>query len=168
MHTANLRTKHGTFTALFSERGLARIEFPGSESIPSGTQNSTETDRTQLRKWRRLTAAALKRILAGEQPIELPPLDFSRGTDFQRRVWSALLRIGPGKTKTYSEVAAAIRRPGAARAVGAACGANPIPILIPCHRVLAAGRRLGGFTAGLAWKRRLLATEEAAASDALA
>jgi methylated-DNA-[protein]-cysteine S-methyltransferase len=70
-----------------------------------------------------------------------------------------LRRIATGRTKSYSEVASVIGKPGAARAVGGACGANPIPVLVPCHRVLAANRRLGGFSGGLDWKRKLLARE---------
>jgi methylated-DNA-[protein]-cysteine S-methyltransferase len=86
-------------------------------------------------------------------------LDLDSGTNFQQQVWQALLHIPTGQTRSYGEVAAAIRHPKAVRAVGAACGANPIPVLVPCHRVLAAGRRLGGFSAGLDWKTRLLARE---------
>ena len=64
-----------------------------------------------------------------------------------------------GQTFSYGEVAKAIGRPKAVRAVGGACGANPIPVLIPCHRVLAAGGKIGGFSGGLDWKRTLLARE---------
>ena len=64
-----------------------------------------------------------------------------------------------GQTKSYAEVANAIGRPKATRAVGQACGANPIPVLIPCHRVLAANHKLGGFSAGLSWKEKLLDIE---------
>ena len=63
--------------------------------------------------------------------------------------------------KSYGQVAQGIGRPGAVRAVGQACGANPIPVMIPCHRVLAAGGKLGGFSSGLDWKRKLLAREGA-------
>ena len=83
----------------------------------------------------------------------------SAGTEFQQRVWSALKEIPSGETRSYGEVAASIRSPKATRAVGSACGANPIPVLIPCHRVLASGGRLGGFSGGLDWKRRLLMVE---------
>lgn len=70
-----------------------------------------------------------------------------------------MLRIPPGETRSYGEIAAALGQPLASRAVGGACGANPIPVLVPCHRVLAANGRLGGFSGGLDWKRRLLAIE---------
>jgi O-6-methylguanine DNA methyltransferase len=97
--------------------------------------------------------------LRGEQPDRLPPLDLSRGTPFQQEVWRALLEIPAGETRSYGEIAARVGEPGAARAVGAACGANPIPVLVPCHRVLAAHKKLGGFSSGLKWKRLLLERE---------
>jgi len=71
----------------------------------------------------------------------------------------ALQAIPPGRTASYGELARAIGRPRACRAVGGACGANPIVVLIPCHRALAANGRLGGFSGGLDWKRTLLAVE---------
>jgi O-6-methylguanine DNA methyltransferase len=98
-------------------------------------------------------------VLEGKPPGQLPPIDLSSGTAFQQRVWTALCQIGCGQTRSYSEVAHMIGQPNALRAVGGACGANPIPVLIPCHRVLAAHHRLGGFSAGRGWKLRLLARE---------
>lgn len=86
------------------------------------------------------------------------PLDVG-GTPFQRAVWGAARAIPHGRTRTYGEIAAAVGRPGAARAVGQALGANPVPLLVPCHRVVAAGGGLGGFTGGLDLKARLLALE---------
>ncbi|MFO7648026.1 MULTISPECIES: methylated-DNA--[protein]-cysteine S-methyltransferase [Halomonas] len=80
------------------------------------------------------------------------------GSDFQRQVWAALLRIPWGETRTYGELARRIGREGAARAIGTANGANPLPLLIPCHRVVAADG-LGGYSGGLALKRRLLELE---------
>lgn len=81
------------------------------------------------------------------------------GTPFQRAVWAAARAIPRGETRTYQQIAAAIGRPGAARAVGQALGANPVPLLVPCHRVLATGGGLGGFTGGVGLKARLLALE---------
>ena len=98
-------------------------------------------------------------VTAGEAPGGWPPLDLSVGTAFQREVWQELRRIPRGETRTYGDIAAAMGRPGAASAVGQACGANPVPILVPCHRVLAAQGRLGGFSGGLRWKRLLLERE---------
>jgi O-6-methylguanine DNA methyltransferase len=68
-------------------------------------------------------------------------------------------KIGCGKTSSYGQLAQAIGRPKAVRAVGGACGANPIPVFVPCHRVLAANHRIGGFSSGLKWKELLLARE---------
>lgn len=90
------------------------------------------------------------------------------GTPFQQRVWRALLGIGFGETVSYGEVAARIGHPGAARAVGHANGRNPIGIVIPCHRVIAAGGALGGYSAGLERKRFLLNLEARVAGAGLA
>ncbi len=81
------------------------------------------------------------------------------GTAFQRKVWRALLKIPRGQTRSYAWLARQIGRPKAVRAVANACGANPAPILIPCHRVIASDGSLGGFGGGRAMKKKLLALE---------
>ncbi len=81
------------------------------------------------------------------------------GTEFQIRVWRALLLIPYGKVATYGEIARMINRPKAVRAVGGACHANPLPLLIPCHRVVAAGGKIGGFGGGVELKQFLLQHE---------
>ena len=78
---------------------------------------------------------------------------------FQARVWREIARIPRGSTRTYGGIAKAVRRPGASRAVGQACGANPVPLIVPCHRVVRTGGGLGGFGADLRWKRFLLGLE---------
>jgi AraC family transcriptional regulator of adaptative response/methylated-DNA-[protein]-cysteine methyltransferase len=88
------------------------------------------------------------------------PLDV-HATAFRRRVWEALRRIPAGQTRSYGEIAVAVGAPGAARAVGTACAENPVPIVVPCHRVVAANGKLGGYSGGLARKRQLLAAEGA-------
>jgi AraC family transcriptional regulator of adaptative response/methylated-DNA-[protein]-cysteine methyltransferase len=103
-------------------------------------------------------------------PGETPdlPLDI-RGTAFQAQVWRALQRIPPGETATYGEIAAALGRPAAVRAVGRACGANPLALLVPCHRVIRKDGDLGGYRWGIERKRALLDRERAAsAGDAAA
>jgi methylated-DNA-[protein]-cysteine S-methyltransferase len=87
------------------------------------------------------------------------------GTPFQRRVWEELCRIPAGVTISYGELARRVGRQGAARAVGAANGRNPIPVIIPCHRVIASTGGLGGFRGGLDLKSWLLAHESAAGGD---
>lgn len=81
------------------------------------------------------------------------------GTAFQKTVWQALRKLPHGHTTSYGELASRVGNPQAARAIGGAVGANPLPIIIPCHRVLRAGNRLGGFSGGLAIKRQLLRLE---------
>ncbi len=88
------------------------------------------------------------------------PLDV-HATAFRRRVWEALRRIPMGQTRSYGEIALEVGAPRAARAVGTACATNPIPIVVPCHRVVAANGRLGGYSGGLARKRQLLRAENA-------
>lgn len=95
---------------------------------------------------------------AGELREFSLPLEMS-GTEFQKRVWRQLLTIPYGETRSYMEVAAAIGSPGSVRAVGAANGANPIAIVVPCHRVIGAGGSLVGYGGGLPLKRRLLELE---------
>jgi AraC family transcriptional regulator of adaptative response/methylated-DNA-[protein]-cysteine methyltransferase len=87
-----------------------------------------------------------------------------KGTDFQRKVWRELLKIPRGGTVSYGEIARRVKRPGGARAVGQAVGANPVAVLVPCHRVLASGGAMGGFAWGVGKKRALLAAEGVAMS----
>lgn len=106
----------------------------------------------------RRIGAALADYFSGRAP-QPPALDLGCGSTFQQRVWRALRTIAPGETRSYAWVAAAIGAPGAARAVGAACGANPVPIFVPCHRVVRADGALGGFSGGISIKRLLLQLE---------
>lgn len=100
----------------------------------------------------------LSEYFAGERREFSLPLHLD-GTAFQRRVWRALLEIPYGTVETYGELAGRLGQTGAARAVGGANGANRIPIVIPCHRVIASGGKIGGYSGGLDVKRSLLAIE---------
>jgi O-6-methylguanine DNA methyltransferase len=153
-----IATPDGQFTAWFTRRGLAGLSFPGAEPACPPTRPDGLPP-LLIGPWQGLTMLAVNEVLAGHRPKKMPPLDWSEATDFQRDVWEELQRIRPGRTRTYAEIAAALGKPKAARAVGAACGANPIPLLVPCHRVLAAGGKLGGFSGGLPWKELLLKRE---------
>ena len=103
--------------------------------------------------------AALAAYLRGEQPdLDRVGWRLEGGTEFQRAVWLALGSIPAGTTWRYGDLAARLGRPGAARAVGQALSRNPLPVLLPCHRVVAA-TGLGGFSCGLGWKRYLLNLE---------
>jgi O-6-methylguanine DNA methyltransferase len=174
-------TRDGQFIARYSAKGLAELKFPsvgraspravsrrrrGNESQISSTSKVPIRDSsrrllpipTQILRWHRATADGLKSSLTGRKPKNLPLLDLT-GTEFQKRVWNALRKISKGRTKSYDEIAQQIGKPKAVRAVGGACGANPVPIFVPCHRVLATNKKLGGFSGGLDWKRKLLKRE---------
>jgi O-6-methylguanine DNA methyltransferase len=155
MNAFPIPTPYGDFIAVYSEKGLAGLYFPERQNeVLSHPERKVSA---KIRDWHRATLTAVKKIFAG-QKAKLPPLDLE-GTEFQKSVWHHLLKIKPGSTKSYGEVAQAVGRPRAVRAVGSACGSNPIPLLIPCHRVLAANKKIGGFGSGLDWKKRLLAVE---------
>jgi len=158
MQTTYLKTSLGLFRASFSERGLAGLDFP-AERPSAGRRTAGARLAGAAQDWRGAAESTLRATLAGGTGRSGVPLDLSGGTTFQRQVWAALAAIPRGETRTYSQIAAAIGRPRAVRAVGRACGANPIPVLIPCHRVVAADGGLGGFSGGLKWKRWLLAHE---------
>ena len=149
-------TAEGNFEAYYSEVGLLELRFPGS---CSGPETSWKCLPGAISAWHGQTTAAVAHILSGKAPESLPTLDLRLHSEFRRAVWDQLGRIGVGETLSYGEVGERLGKPGAARAVGNACGANPIPLIIPCHRVLGAGNVLGGFSGGLEWKRKLLALE---------
>lgn len=163
LHAALLPTPLGDFLAQFSAEGLAQLDFPAKRE-QRDVQPADELP-APFRAWAEQTEAALHTSLsapAHHAPrLRLPPLDLARGTKFRLRVWEELRRIPRGETRSYGEIADELGKRRAARAVGGACGANPIPVLIPCHRVIAASGSLGGFSGGLEWKRRLLALEGA-------
>jgi O-6-methylguanine DNA methyltransferase len=152
-------TRDGQFVARYSEKGLAELDFPSCEALVAPKRSEGGRVPAPIRRWHRATAAALKAVLAGYAAKTLPPLDWSGKTEFQKSVWRALRKIRQGQTKSYGEIARAIGKPKAVRAVGGACGANPIPVLVPCHRVLAANGKIGGFSGGLHRKRELLKRE---------
>ncbi|MBI5806735.1 methylated-DNA--[protein]-cysteine S-methyltransferase [candidate division TA06 bacterium] len=85
--------------------------------------------------------------------------DIRSGTKFQRAVWGKLSELLPGQLTTYGSLAREVKRPKASRAVGQAVGANPLPIIIPCHRVISSSGKLGGFTGGIGLKKKLLSIE---------
>ena len=126
--------------------GLRRIEF--------GARGENGHSSPLMRE----TVRQLRLYFAGELQIFDLPLELV-GTEFQKKVWAALVTIPYGETRSYTEIAAQIGAPRAVRAVGAANGRNPIPIVVPCHRVIGASGSLVGFGGGLEWKRLLLDLE---------
>ena len=161
-----MATPLGPISLAFSATGLTNLTFPGKNVI---SQNAPEksTSKPQslpedtLQKWHNQVAQALEKYFAGKPAsFEDLPLDLE-GSPFHLRVWGELRKIPPGETVSYQELARRLGNPKAARAVGQACGANPLPLIVPCHRVIAANGTLGGFSSGLEHKRWLLAHEHA-------
>jgi methylated-DNA-[protein]-cysteine S-methyltransferase len=147
---AHFRSPVGSLSLEATDEGLCSIQFGGGARGRPPISALSQQHVTAAR-------AALEEYFAGRAP-RLPPLVL-RGTEFELAVWRALLAIPFGETRTYGELAATLRRPGAARAVGQANHRNPIPILVPCHRVVQAGGGLGGYGGGLQVKRWLLSHE---------
>ena len=109
------------------------------------------------------TTARIARQISGDAAPSALKVQMT-GTDFQQKVWKELLKVRAGETVSYAELARRVKKPKAMRAVGAAMGANPVPILVPCHRVVASDGTLGGFGGGLGLKRQLLEAEGAKAA----
>ncbi|WBB65796.1 methylated-DNA--[protein]-cysteine S-methyltransferase [Micromonospora sp. WMMD812] len=107
----------------------------------------------------RQAVTELRAYFAGQLTDFTLPLSIPRGSEFERAVWQVMTEIPYGETLTYGEVARRLGDPGAARAVGVACNRNPIPVIVPCHRIVGAGGKLVGFGGGLDRKVRLLELE---------
>lgn len=155
-----LATAAGTFEAAFTGRGLCCLVFPNQRGtggrwlarhLPGAEVGGADARSAAL-------ADQLDAYLRGELTEFETAVDLV-GTPFQVAVWRRLQAIPYGEVRSYADVARAIGRPDAVRAVGAANGANPVPIVVPCHRVIGSNGELTGFGAGIDWKRRLLATE---------
>ncbi len=145
------------FSLSFDQKGkLTHLHFPNSSSVSSkklAVSNGFEKKAKQIQK-------ILEHYFSGKKISQTPEMALEQGTPFQQKVWQTLRKIPYGETRSYAWVAQQIGKPKAARAVGSACGKNPIPIFIPCHRVLQTSGALGGFSAGLNWKKILLKLEQ--------
>jgi len=156
--TGSVASRWGTWRVWSTDFGLCGVAAESGERVTDalrrrfGTWDEAEGDPHGV-------LPALRRYFVGDlDAIRGLPLDVG-GTEFQRLVWVELQAIPPGETRTYAELAAAIGRPTAVRAVGAANGANPVSIVVPCHRVVGADGSLYGYAGGLPLKRALLAHE---------
>lgn len=147
-----------------SERGVCKISFSTDEdkfvhNVSSKFHSNVIRNDAGLH-----SVIELLDSYFGGKPIKMLDLDL-RGTAFQRRVWSEVSKIPYGKTRTYKEIACAIKRPKAWRAVGNAVGSNPVPLIIPCHRVVRSDGSLGGYAYGILLKRKLLEMERTQAEQ---
>ncbi len=153
----------GTLRLAVTARGLVRLALPRARGLGFRGWLERHVPEASLVDWLPAldkVVSELDEYFAGTRLQFTLPLD-RRGTPFQLAVWEATLRIPFGETRTYGEIARSVGRPGAARAVGAASGANPVPLVVPCHRVVAAAGQLGGYGGGTPMKRKLLAFEKA-------
>ncbi|MDH5307253.1 MAG: methylated-DNA--[protein]-cysteine S-methyltransferase [Myxococcales bacterium] len=162
VYVARVDTPIGPLRVASTASGLAYVELPHESGSGLRGWAHRVLPHAQLLEGfapNRAAITQLQEYLAGKRTDFELPLDL-RGTAFQVTVWTALRGIPYGETRTYAEIARAVERPRALRAVGAANGANPLALVVPCHRVVASGGKLGGYAGGLELKARLLAMEQ--------
>ena len=154
------RVEVGWVAVLGSEAGLQRVTLPQRSASEAQQLLGDSINRAALSPHRfQDLMERLGAYFAGHK-VDFPDrLDISGATPFQREVWKATRLIPCGETRSYAWVAEQIGKPKAVRAVGQALGRNPLPVIIPCHRVLASNGRLGGFSGGLEMKKYLLGLE---------
>ena len=155
LHYSVMDSPVGPLALVMSSAGLMRLEFHRKGNIPDSKFTWAE-DELRTRAARR----EMEQYFAGKRREFTVPLDL-RGTDFQLACWHELLKIPFGETRTYADIARAIRKPNAFRAVGMANHDNPVAIIVPCHRVIASGGGLCGYGGGLDIKQKLLELEGA-------
>lgn len=163
LYAARFETPFGPLRVVSSDKGLAYLELPHANGRGFGGWQARHAPDARVVDRRTPNDAVIDQLLeytAGERRLFEIDLDL-RATPFQKAVYKHVAKIGYGETVSYSEIAEAMEKPKAVRAVGAANGANPIPLVIPCHRVIARGGALQGYAGGLDLKARLLAMEQA-------
>lgn len=159
---ARVDSPFGALLIAASEQGLCRVSFDEEEANLRQRYPAAELVENEGAPLIQAALAAIKDpALAASLPTDVS------GTVFQQRVWAELRRIPPGETRSYLDIARAIGDPNATRAVGTANGANPIAIIVPCHRVVRNDGSLGGYAGGLARKKELLAAETRHAQGSL-
>ena len=162
IYYTRLNSPWGSLFLAGTDKGICACRFTnGKDAAEQVSAMRKKNSQALIRKDKAPLAPALEllqRYFSGEPEPLIYPLDL-RGSGFQLRVWSALREIPRGKVATYGEIAARIGRPLAARAVGQACGSNRVVLFVPCHRVVAAQGKLGGFGGGLELKKALLRHE---------
>ena len=161
-------TDMGWVGMLASAKGLLSITLPqrSAQEARQPLGDSVNRATCSLHPFRDLMER-LKLFFSGQRTTFPDKLDLSPATHFQREVWEMTRRIPYGETRSYAWVAEQIKKPRAARAVGQALGKNPLPIIVPCHRVVASDGKLGGFGGGLEMKRHLISLEASAGTTKL-
>ena len=156
-----LRTPVGVLRVTASERGVTAVERVSRASVASRAKVSRAKVSPRAARHADTAVRQLREYFAGNRRKFAVSLDLD-GTEFQQQAWAAMCGIRYGDTLSYAQQAKAIGKPKAVRAVGSANGANPVPIIVPCHRVIASDGSLGGYALGLTMKRYLLALETTA------
>jgi len=152
-----LATPIGGLEVRVANGAVVAVRF-GAE-LPTTTGSSDTTTPGSLDPVLATACAELAEYFAGERTRFTVPFRFTRGSPFERAVWARIATIPYGQTVTYGRIARDVGEPGGAQAVGAACGRNPVPVIVPCHRVVGANGTLVGFGGGLPRKRHLLTLE---------
>lgn len=155
----SVRTPAGRITVVCTAAGLREVHLGAAETRLKREARSRSVRYVRRPRWTAAARRAIERFVAGDAIPDALPLDLACGTPFQRRVWEATRSVPWGEVVSYSEIARLAGAPRAVRAVGNALGKNPVPIVVPCHRVIHFGGSIGGFTSGLDWKRYLLSRE---------
>ncbi len=158
---AYMETPIGKLLVASSEKGLVRIMLPREGKVDFLSRLKKEYPGETLVKDREKNLLVIKQLeeyFDGSRTVFSPPLDI-RGTEFQKSVWKAVARVPYGETRSYGEIARSIGKPRAYRAVGNANRKNPIPIVIPCHRIIGSDGSLTGFGGGIPLKKKLLELE---------
>jgi len=162
----SFKTDSGWVGMLVSPAGIVKLTLPQATERAALAELELGQDAMRVSFERFDEAVSRIRDYFRGKPVDFTDrLDLSAGTEFQKKVWSSCRDIPYGQTRSYGWIAARIGQPGASRAVGNALGKNPIPIIIPCHRVLAADGGIGGFSGGLPAKRNLLKLEGVKVKD---
>ena len=161
LFTLSAPTAIGRFRLIASAQGLRRICWPKSKPLATLNLLAISKAPPATAGFLKTTAAQLADYFLGCKVCFTAPLDLTPLTPFARKVLTALSHLPPGQTTTYSQLAAQVSSPNAARAVGSVLAHNPLPLIIPCHRVLSRSGTVGGFSApaGVALKQRLLLME---------
>ncbi len=154
-HASTFKTPWGWVKITASEKGVTSIDLSASDRAARESQAGNDAAASFVTE----AQAQLLAYFDGTRREFSLPVDWSAGTTFQRKVWKAIRRIPYGRVRSYQWVAMRVGGKQYARAVGMALGANPVPIVVPCHRIIAQDGSLGGFSCGLPMKRRLLSLE---------
>lgn len=171
-----VRSTCGVWKIYLGRRGIAKIILPASppsdgrlfewswiaeqrgSALTAGRRPAAPVRRDGIPHALRRLMVQIEQYFSGARARLIVPCALQGGTPFMRQVWECMRRIPLGDTNTYADIAGSAGSPGACRAVGNACAANPLPLIVPCHRVV--GKRgLGGFSAGTKWKEFLLSIE---------